>query len=116
MPAEQAIDRCRDGADVWSRQVNWWSVHEFVVPLLDRAGAWPMAGTPAWCVLGDDDPVKIAALYDAARHHALHVDTAQAALANTSRDISAAADWARIAREIRNRRAVYIPRRRSDVA
>jgi Protein of unknown function (DUF2742) len=56
---------------VASQQVSWWSVHEHVAPLLDQIESWPMVGTPAWCRLADDDPRKLAALYDAARHWAL---------------------------------------------
>lgn len=93
-----------------SRQVDWWSVHEFVEPLLTEVGCWPMAGTASWRQLGDTDPAKWAALLDAARHHSLRVDTAQTALAETSRDIAGAADWPEFARQIRRRAGVYIPR------
>jgi hypothetical protein len=94
-----------------SQQVSWWSVHTFVTPLLTSVGTWPMAGTPEWCALPDDDPVKWAALFDAARHHALRLDVNQAALAETSRDISGAADWPAIATEMVQRHGAYIPRR-----
>jgi hypothetical protein len=93
-----------------SRQVSWWSVHEHVQPYLDAAGSWPMAGTPAWCLLDDDDPRKWAALLDGAQHWALRVDTCQAAMAEASRDISTAADWKAIAGEIRDRREFYAKR------
>jgi hypothetical protein len=100
-----------DGYDaIGSRQVAWWEVHLFVLPWLEAVESWPMAGTPAWCELGDDDPRKWAALLDAARHWALRVETCQAALADASRAISEAADWAGIAREIRDRQNVYIRR------
>jgi hypothetical protein len=42
--------------------------------------------------LDDTDPRKVAALFDAAQHWALRVETSQQAQAETSRDISAAAD------------------------
>jgi Protein of unknown function (DUF2742) len=61
--------------------------------------------------LEQGDPVAIASLYDAARHHVLRVDTAQAARAEASRDISAAADWSTISRTMLRRNNVYIPRR-----
>lgn len=93
-----------------SRAVSWWSVHEHVAPVLDAAGSWPMAGTPAWRQLDDADPRKWAAICDAARHWALRVETCQEAMAQASRDVSAAADWPGIAREIVRRRGVYIPR------
>ena len=90
-------DRIALNASVSSRQVSWWSVHEYVQPLLNQVGHWPIVGTPAWCDLDADDPVKLAALYDAAQHHALRIDTAQAAQAEASRDVAASADWSVIA-------------------
>ena len=94
-----------------SRQVDWWSVHTYVQPLLVQVGSWPMAGTIAWSDLDDHDPVKLAAIYDAARHHALRVDIAQTALAEASRAIAGAADWRGIARDAQRRPKIYIPRR-----
>jgi Protein of unknown function (DUF2742) len=96
-----------------SRQVSWWSVHEYVTPRLAAAESWPMAGTPAWCQLDDDDPVKLAALCDAAQHHALRVETAQAALADASKAVSDAEDWSAVATKAMHRHSVYIPRRAS---
>lgn len=90
-----------------SAAVSWWTVHEHVSPLLDAVGSWPMAGTPEWVALPDDDPAKIAALFDAARHWALRVDTSQEAWCQASRAVSAAADWAAIGREIRSRNDFY---------
>lgn len=94
-----------------NQQVSFWSVHECVAPLLAAIGSWPLVGTPAWCALANDDPAKIAALFDAARHWALRVETCQQAHADASREISAAADWSVIAQQIRvGRPACYIPR------
>jgi hypothetical protein len=75
-----------------SAAVSWWSVHEHVAPLLESVGSWPTVGTPEWCELDDDDPRKAAALFDAARHWALRIETSQQQLAETSRDVAAAAD------------------------
>lgn len=94
-----------------SRQIDFYAVHLFVVPLLDEAGSWPLAGSLTWQNLPDDSPIKVAAVLDAGRHWALRVETAQAALAQASHDISAAADWPDIARRIRRRHALYIRRR-----
>lgn len=73
-----------------------------------------MAGTLDWQRLADRDPAKLAALFDAARHHALRVDTAQTALAEASHAIASAADWRQIASEIQqlrnSRRIARIPR------
>lgn len=97
---------------VASRQVDWFAVHEFVVPRLEVA-CWPMAGTPLWVALDDDDPAKLAAVLDFGRRMALHLDTAQAALAEASHDISAAADWTTVARRVQHGRGpTYIPRRK----
>jgi Protein of unknown function (DUF2742) len=94
-----------------SAAVSWWSVHEFVAPVLERVGSWPMAGTPEWCALADDDSRKLAAIFDAARHHALRVEMAQETRAQTSREVSSAADWRHLAVDIVRCRNVRIPRR-----
>jgi hypothetical protein len=99
-----------DDALTASRQVDWFSVCEFVEPILAQVGCWPIAGSISWQQLDDRDPAKWAALLDAARHHALRVDTAQNAMAEASRTIAAAVDWPEVARQIRRRASVYIPR------
>jgi Protein of unknown function (DUF2742) len=93
-----------------SQQVSFWPVHEFVAPALDRVGWWPMVGTPAWCLLDDDDPAKGAALFDAARHWALRLETLQQARCEASREISAAADWSAVARQIFVHNSFYVAR------
>lgn len=92
---------------VASHQVSWLSVHEFVGAVLNQVNDWPMLGTPAWCSLAHDDPRKWAALLDAAQHWALRVETCQEAECQATRDISAAADWSAIAREIRQHNEFY---------
>jgi hypothetical protein len=94
-------------AIVSSQQVSWWDVHLFVEPLLAEVGDWPMAGTPEWCALDDDDPAKTAALLDAARHWILRVETRQAAECAASSDVSAAADWGQIGQQIRAHNEFY---------
>lgn len=83
-----------------SQQVSFAEVLEFVEPLLDSVDTWPMVGTPEWCELATDDPRKVAALYDAARHHALRIETAQIAMADASRSIACATNWSSVSREI----------------
>lgn len=83
-----------------SQQVSFWAVHEFVSAALKGVTSWPMAGTPAWCNLPDDDPQKWAAVFDAGQHHALRLELNQEARAEASRAISAATDWSRIARGV----------------
>lgn len=84
--------------------VDWYAVALFVAPLLQQVGRWPAAGSPAWCDLEETDPRKVAAVYDAARRWALQVDGYQVArriaLAEASREISAAYDWKALARKI----------------
>jgi hypothetical protein len=87
-------------------------VHEHVAPVLARVKSWPMAGTPEWCSLPDDDPRKLAALLDAARHWCfrLEINTEAQALAEASHDISAAENWAVIAHQIHGRAQLYAER------
>ena len=108
--AATTANNTHDG--IASRQVSWWSVREYVTEALDRAGSWPMAGTPVWCKLADDDPAKMAALLDAAQHWALRVEIAQHAVREASRDVAGAADWRAIADDMQRRGGSYIPARR----
>ncbi|WP_326547039.1 DUF2742 domain-containing protein [Mycolicibacterium sp. ND9-15] len=98
-----------------SQQVSWWDVHEFVSPLLTSVQSWPMIGSPAWCELPGDDPRKLAAVFDAARHWALRVETCQQARCDAAQAISAAYDWRQIAqrqfvRDCAREFGAYIPR------
>ena len=91
-----------------SQQVSWWPVHEFVEEL-DLADL-PFPGTPAWCDL--DNEHKTLACIAAAEHYALLLDTRQERLADASKQIAAATDWAAVARNITRRNSgIYIPRR-----
>jgi len=91
-----------------SQAVAWWPVLTFVA---DRLGVEPAAvpeishrlpllGTPAWCLLADDDPAKIAAVLDGGCRHALRLELNQEALADASKEISGAADWRSVANEL----------------
>ena len=95
---------------VASQQVSWWSVHEHVAPMLDSVQSRPMVGTPEWCDLDDDDPVKMAALFDAAQHWALRVETCQQARADASQEFRSAVDWSALAREINIRADFFAAR------
>ncbi|CAN5523537.1 hypothetical protein BH09ACT7_BH09ACT7_08440 [soil metagenome] len=85
-------------------------MHELVEPVLTSVGTWPMVGSALWQQLDDHDPMKWAAILDAARHWALRVDTSQEARAEASRAIAGAADWATLSREIRQRTEFYAER------
>lgn len=94
-----------------SRTVDWWAVHTYAEPTLIEVGDWPMVGTLPWQYLPTDDPAKLAAVLDAARHWALRIESNQQAMAEASRSVAAAADWPAVARGIQRRRSgVYIPR------
>lgn len=90
--------------------VAWWPVHEYVTRITAQVPGWPVAGTPAWCDLDDNDPAKLAAVVDAGQHHALRIETAQEARADASKAVGAAVDWRAIAQDITQRRAFYAAR------
>lgn len=69
-----------------------------------------MAGTVEWCQLEDDDPRKLAAVFDAARHHVLRVDAAQHALIQAGEAISDSADWSAAATTIHRGGQFYAER------
>ncbi|UVO14249.1 DUF2742 domain-containing protein [Mycobacterium sp. SVM_VP21] len=98
-----------------SRQVSWWPVHTFLEAALAQAncGTLPLAGTPSWQALADDDPAKLLALADAGVHSVLRWEAAQEAQAEASKSIAAAEDWPSFARQIRaGRGGAYVPRRK----
>jgi hypothetical protein len=96
-----------------AQQTSFWEVHTYVQRWLDSAGSWPLIGTPEWVALDDNDPRKKAAVLDAARHWALRLELNQEARCEASHDVSAAADWSVISREMLQRNPVYIPRKAS---
>jgi hypothetical protein len=75
-----------------------------------------MVGTPTWCAVHDDDPIKLAAIFNAAQHWTLRIETAQEAMAEASHEISGVADWSATAQsKFRHDSAIaygtyYIPR------
>jgi Protein of unknown function (DUF2742) len=110
-PAPNNINRSRHATtdlhgNTGSRQVSWETVHSYVQRVVATAG-FPMVGTPEWCRLPDDDPRKAAAIYSAAEHWALYIEGNQRALAQASRDVSAAADWPAVARHVQQRREFH---------
>lgn len=96
-----------------SQQVSWWSVREFVAHRLTGLKDIPRAGTPAWCELNDDDPIKLAAVLVDGMQWALRIDTEQSVRAQASHDVSAAVDCRALARRVRNGRgSAYIERKK----
>ncbi|WP_201377280.1 DUF2742 domain-containing protein, partial [Mycobacterium intracellulare] len=62
------------------------------------------------CELGDGDPRKLLALAIDGEHHVLRKETGQAAMAEVSHAIAAAADWSALSRQIRSRAELYAAR------
>lgn len=92
-----------------SRTVDWFAVHQFVQALVEHPETLPVIGTLAWQQLATND--KTLACIAAAEHYALHLETRQAARAQTSKDIAASTDWTAVARGVQRRASgVYIPR------
>ena len=94
-----------------SRQVSWWDTHVFIAELTKHCNDLPVAGAPTWCALADDDPRKLLSLAVAGEHHVLRIEAVQAAMAEASHAVSAAAEWSEVANTMQRRREVYIPRR-----
>jgi len=69
----------RDPASTNSRQVDWYSVHQYAQKLTHGYDI-PEAGTAAWKRLADDNPLKALALIAAAPHWALRIETCQQGL------------------------------------
>lgn len=100
-----------DQVECFAKSVDWWTVQRYVTPVLERIGPCPLLGSPEWDQLPDDDVRKIGAIFDAAPHFALWVQLQQEALAQTSEDISRAADWRALARDVAlGRGQAYIPK------
>ena len=97
---------------IHSRQVDWFSVFQFVNQLLATVAPWPAAGTPEWCALPDGDDRKLAAVLEYGVHHALRRDTLQEEMAGTSHEISTIENWNTQRRRMFNH-AHRIPRKAS---
>ena len=96
----------------YAKTVHWYPTHLYVDDLLSRFGVRDIAslaypGTLGWLELDDADPRKKAALLVAADHAVLRLETEQIALADASRDVSAAIDW-RATAQFHLQRAGYL--------
>jgi Protein of unknown function (DUF2742) len=104
--------------DIASQAVSWWSVHQFAAPRLQKAGDWPLVGTPAWCLLETRDPSKWAAILDASQHWALRLETCHQLITDAGRSVAESTDWSALARQLRDREDFYRARpylkRRAD--
>lgn len=103
-------DTDTDRSPIASQQVYWWPVYEHAVKHaaglgVNLAEGLPVAGTPSWCLLADDDNRKHAAVLLAGAQYALYLDGRQQARAEASRAVAGAADWRKVAQEVQQRNA-----------
>lgn len=99
-----------------TRAVDFLEVHRLVAPILTQIESWPAAGTLPWQQLANTDPAKWAAILDAARYGALHMQLRQEHLADAGKKIAASREWADVCADSRRhaqaiRSGAYIPRR-----
>ena len=102
-----------------SRLVSWPEVNRFITEAIKAAtyAPLPIAGTPSWCELADDDMRKLISLAVAGEHHVLRCDLEQAAAADAAKTIATAEDWPAVARQIRaGRGPAYVPRHKETTA
>lgn len=98
-----------------SRQVAWFEVYRFAEHVAAQHGL-PLdhtliAGTPQWCGMPDTDARKLLAVILGGVREALAHDASQAAMADASREISAAATWSALGR---GRGRAYVPHRKAS--
>ncbi|MCZ4535560.1 DUF2742 domain-containing protein [Gordonia terrae] len=101
--------------------VTWDPVHAFVGRVLGGRTTTIVAGTAEWCALDDNDPAKITAVLIAGSRWCLEEEIAQlharrAAEKAAALEVATAADWTRVARQLRDRdialrSGAHIPRR-----
>jgi Protein of unknown function (DUF2742) len=99
---------------VHSRQVAYLPVYELLSPLLGDPALIP--GTPVWCQLDGTDPAKWQAVLWAAVWWAIAEDARQAAKVDASKAVASSENWGAVARSVRSRSGVYIPRDGGRVA
>lgn len=92
-----------------SREVQFYPVYKLLAPMLTCPSLIP--GTPAWCQLDDTDPAKWQAILWAAVWWAIAEECRQDALADAGEQISAAENWADVARQVQRRREIDALRR-----
>ncbi|GAA1681631.1 hypothetical protein MMUR_05540 [Mycolicibacterium murale] len=98
-----------------SAQVNWYSTFAFAERFAAgqdvQLANLPIAGTPAWCGLPDDDARKLLSLVLGGVREALNHDVEQEHRAAASREVSGSARWiTEHNRFLSNRGRTYIRR------
>ncbi|OBF70677.1 hypothetical protein A5750_23255 [Mycobacterium sp. 852002-51613_SCH5001154] len=91
--------------------MNWFEVHRFVAPLVERSGRpIPLPGSVHWCELADHDPLKVAGCLVVSQYWAVSESARQDAMAQASQVVSNAIECGEFARQMTQRSRVYIPR------
>lgn len=89
------------------RQVDWYPVFRYASQIAIQQGlvldhrALPVAGTPSWCGLPDDDARKLLALLLGGVREALSNDAHQEALQQAGTDVHGGDDWSWLASTVR---------------
>lgn len=121
------MPKAGDGVTTTDRATTARTVHfHTVCAYVDRVlggveGNPPLLGSIEWQRLNDRDPLKVAAVYQAAMERALYYEATQIALGEASKAIAAAADWPAVAQSARRHAdavdsGTYIPRERDTAA
>lgn len=92
--------------------IAWNPVRDFVYRVLGGRTTTIIAGTPEWIALDDDDPRKTTAVLIAGSRWALEqeldeIHWQRGALKRAAEEVSAARDWAAVAKRIRDRDQFY---------
>jgi hypothetical protein len=100
-----------------SRQVSWFETLLYKERVLGWVDERPIAGTPSWCALADDDARKMTALVDAGVLWCLNTDTEQEHLAEAAKsvcqsvkELDTPTTWSAIAKEAHDLEAFYANR------
>lgn len=103
-----------------SQQVDWYETFTYASNIAAQHGlsldhrVLPIAGTPQWCGVPDDDARKLLALILGGVRESLNHEVEQERRATASVDVSKSADWSAIGRRIWSSRGeAYIPRKAS---
>ncbi|MCF3939070.1 DUF2742 domain-containing protein [Gordonia tangerina] len=89
--------------------MSYPEVRNYVQRLVgEHGGPAPIAGSPTWCALSDDNPAKLLAVLHCGTRWVLEeamasIDERRLAEKAAAVEVSQAADWARVGSEIRRR-------------
>ena len=94
------------------RQVDWYPVYRYASQIASHHGvvlehrALPVAGTPSWCGLPDDDARKLLSLVLGGVREALTNDMHQEAVQQAGADVHGGDDWGWLAPTVQRHRQI----------